>query len=71
MLAQYLANLQAPDIQVINSGSVGTRWRCPRVGSVKINFDGDVFGESNMSGIGVVIRDSNGAVLASCSKKIP
>ena len=38
---------------------------------MKINFDGAVFGASNMSGIGVVIRDSNGAVLASCSQKIP
>ena len=38
---------------------------------MKINFDGVVFGASNMSGIGVVIRDSNGAILASCSQKIP
>ena len=32
---------------------------------MKINFDGVVFGESNMSSIGVMIQDSNGAVLAS------
>ena len=38
---------------------------------MKINFDGAVFGASNISGIGVGIRDSNGAVLASCSQKIP
>ena len=38
---------------------------------MKINFDGAVFGASNMSSIRVVIRDSNGAVLASCSQKIP
>ena len=38
---------------------------------MKINFDGAVFGASNMSNIGVVIRDSNGAILASCSQKIP
>ena len=38
---------------------------------MKINFDGAVFGASNMFGIGVVIWDSNGAVLASCSQKIP
>ena len=43
---------------------------CPLVGLVKINFDGAIFGASNMSGIGVVIRDSNGDVLASCSQKI-
>ena len=38
---------------------------------MKINFDGAVFGASNMSNIGVVIRDSNGAILASYSQKIP
>ena len=35
-----------------------------------MNFDGAVFGELNMSGVGVVIRDNNGAVLASCSEKM-
>ena len=46
-------------------------WRCPQAELVKISFDGAVFSASNMSGIGVVIWDSNGAVLASCSQKIP
>ena len=35
-----------------------------------MNFDGAVFGELNKSSVGVVIRDNNGAVLASCSKKL-
>ena len=39
-------------------------------GFVKVNFDGVVFGELNKSGVGVVIRDNNGAVLASCSEKL-
>ena len=34
------------------------------------NFDGAVFDEANMSGVGVVIRDSYVEVLASCSEKI-
>ena len=71
MLAQYQANLHVPNVQVINSGSGGMRWRCSQAGLVKINFDGAVFSASNMFGIGVVIWDSNGAVLASCSQKIP
>ena len=58
-------------MQVITNGSEGMRWRCPPAGLVKINFDGAVFGASNVSGIEVVIRDSNGAVLVSCSQKIP
>ncbi|XP_075674751.1 uncharacterized protein LOC142643927 [Castanea sativa] len=69
-LAQFRANLQITEVQVTNSSNKGLRWRSPQDGLVKINFDGDVFSESNMSGIGVVIRDNNGVVLASCSGKI-
>ena len=36
MLAQYQANSQVPNIQVINNGSGGMRWRCPQAGLVKI-----------------------------------
>ena len=71
LLAQYRVNLQVPKVQLMNSGSRGSRWRCPQVGLVKINFDGAVCSEANMSGIGVVIKDDKGAVLASCSEKIP
>ena len=38
---------------------------------VKINFDRAIFSGENKSGIGVVIRDSSGSVIASYSKKIP
>ena len=61
--------MQVTEVQV-NSDNGGTRWRSSTVGFVKINFDGIVFRESNMSGIGVVIRDNNGVVLASCTKII-
>ena len=37
---------------------------------MKVNFNGVVFGELNKSGVGVVIRDNNGAVLASCLEKL-
>ena len=46
------------------------RW-CPPADDVwKINFDGAMFGESDEVGIGVVIRDSRGAVKAALSEKI-
>ena len=70
MLAQFRANLQITKVQVTDSSNGGSRWRSPQDGLVKINFDGAVFSESNKSKIGVVILDNNGAVLASCSKKI-
>ena len=37
---------------------------------MKVNFDGAIFGDSNKSGVGVVIRDNTGAILVSCSEMI-
>ena len=70
-LSQFRANLQNTEVQVTDSNVGGSRWRRPQDGLVKINFDGAVFSESNQSGIGLVIQDNNGAVLASCLEKNP
>ena len=70
MLAQFRANTEASGMQVRSNGTGGNRWQAPQVGFVKVNFDGAVFGELNKSGVGVVIRDNNGSVLASCSEKM-
>ena len=53
-----------------SNGNEGNKWRARQGGFVKVNFDGAVFGDSNKSGVGVVIRDNNGDVLASFSEKI-
>ena len=45
-------------------------WSPPYENQVKINFDGALFGESDSAGIGVVIRNSGGRVLAALSEKI-
>ena len=37
---------------------------------VKINFDGALFSKENKLGIGVVIRDENGLVLGSYTKRL-
>ena len=47
------------------------RWVPPSNGLLKINFDGASFRVENKSGIGVVIRDGQGMVLASLSEKLP
>ena len=70
MLAQYRANTEAAGTQVWSNENGGNMWRAPPVSFVKINFDGAVFDDANMSGVGVVIRDSYGEVLALCSEKI-
>ena len=69
-LVQYRANLQCSKVQVVSNKNGGNRWRASLVGFVKENFDGAIFDNSSMSGVGVVIRDTNGAVLASCAEKI-
>ena len=43
----------------------------PPANLVKINFDGAVFSKDNFSGVGAVIRDENGLVLGSCTKRLP
>ena len=37
---------------------------------VKINFDGVVFTKEKKSGVGMVVRDAKGLVLASCAKEM-
>ena len=51
--------------------SVGpVKCKPPSASSVKIKFDGALFGESDCAGLGVVIRNSDGKVLAALSEKI-
>ncbi|XP_075663560.1 uncharacterized protein LOC142633167 [Castanea sativa] len=47
-----------------------TRWRPPPSEFFKINFDGAVFPHAKKLGIGIVIRDYQGQVIASCSKLV-
>ena len=46
-------------------------WLPPPVDLFKINFDGAVFQSENKTGIGVVVRNCLGLVLASCSQLLP
>ena len=46
------------------------RWLPPSAGSVKTNYDGAMFRESDNAGIGVLIRDSKGQVLAALSEQL-
>ena len=47
------------------------RWQPPLVDLIKINFDRAVFKDEKRVGIGVVVRDSLGLVMASLSQNIP
>ncbi|KAK9997765.1 hypothetical protein SO802_017368 [Lithocarpus litseifolius] len=46
------------------------KWEPPPSPSLKINFDGAVFRDKDEAGLGVVVRDSHGKVIASLVEKI-
>lgn len=46
-------------------------WKPPDVGLLKTNFDGAGFEDLGAAGIGVVVRNSSGEVLAALSEIIP
>ena len=47
------------------------RWKPPNQGGVKTNIDGAIFKDINAAGLGVVIRNDRGKVLAAMAEKIP
>lgn len=48
-----------------------TRWTPPSAPTLKVNYDGEVFRETNAAGIGAVIWDCEGRVLPSLVERIP
>nr|POE86841.1 putative ribonuclease h protein [Quercus suber] len=67
MLAEFQQGKQS-SVGRINSNLV--RWQPPYGSFVKANFDGAVFGGDQEAGIGVVIRNNEGQVLAALSEKV-
>ncbi|XP_075655031.1 uncharacterized protein LOC142625226 [Castanea sativa] len=56
--------------QVQQSRQSKNHWKPPPSELYKINFDGAIFPHDKKSGVGVVIRDHRGRVIASCSKLV-
>ena len=46
-------------------------WKPPDPGTLKTNFDGSVFEDLGAAGIGVVVRNSSGTIVAALSKIVP
>ncbi|XP_075669676.1 uncharacterized protein LOC142639367 [Castanea sativa] len=45
-------------------------WKPPPPGSFKVNVDGAIFPKSKQSGVGVIVRDEEGNVIAAMSRKL-
>ena len=66
---EFLAENTPAETQKIRSPEIP--WSPPPLGLYKANFDGAVFQDSHEAGLGVIIRDPNGLVIASLAQKIP
>ena len=67
MLEYFEIHKHPPKTQRITAR---TRWLPPPEGLYKANFDAAFFGNSGIAGIGVVVRDSKGEIIAALSQKI-
>uniref|UniRef100_A0A2N9J5Z6 RNase H type-1 domain-containing protein n=1 Tax=Fagus sylvatica TaxID=28930 RepID=A0A2N9J5Z6_FAGSY len=56
--------------QILKNEASPAKWKPPAFNSFKANFDGAFSKESNADGIGVVIRDKQGLVIATLSQKV-
>nr|XP_023927486.1 uncharacterized protein LOC112038880 [Quercus suber] len=60
-----------PTHTVIPRTARAVKWRPPTAPCVKVNFDGAVFSQDGLAGIGVIIRNEQGLVMAALSQQIP
>ena len=69
---QYLSKFKLKfPMKVAKSPAIKTKWSPPLGESYKTNYDWAVFEDSGEAGIGVVVRNANGEVIATLSEKIP
>ena len=50
--------------------SMDLRWKPPDLGVYKVNFDGALFLDQRCAGLGVVVRDSVGLIVAALSQRV-
>ena len=51
--------------------SARSKWKPPIPDRYKVNFDGAIFSETNEAGLGAIIRNHRGEVMASLCQRIP
>ncbi|KAK7841475.1 putative ribonuclease h protein [Quercus suber] len=70
---RVLDEFQAANVQplvLIRQPPNETKWRPPQPGHYKVNVDGAIFSKKKQVGIGVIIRDSVGMVIATLNRKL-
>ena len=67
----YISNYQATySTSRMKQPKENAKWQPPMEGIYKMNYDGAIFTESGEAGIGVIVRDARGEVIATLAKKI-
>ena len=66
-----LGCLSAPTSVTTAPKQTETAWTPPPVHGYKVNFDGALFEQEDRAGLGVVIRNQDGLVMASLSEVVP
>ncbi|KAL0348017.1 UNVERIFIED_CONTAM: hypothetical protein Sangu_1029500 [Sesamum angustifolium] len=64
-VSNYLASFHQVNISPVGtaSKSIPASWSPPKIGEVKLNFDGALFAPSSEVGLGVIARDAAGACI--------
>lgn len=69
---QYLPEFQQSHSKpVVKQPPKQNIWKPPDPSTLKTNFDGAIFEELDATGIGVIVRNSSGELLAALSEIIP
>ncbi|KAA3480967.1 reverse transcriptase [Gossypium australe] len=63
----YITEIDRANTKIVNSPKVQRSWKHPPLSTLKINFDGAFDVQENLSASGVVVRNSEGYVIASKS----
>ena len=70
MLQEFTDVQLVNPVQTISPHRSLPKWEPPPPSHLKVNFDGAVFREIEEAGLGAVVRDSHGKVLAALAEKI-
>ena len=66
----YLSDYQAKFPRKRKQPVERVKWQPPGEGLYKTNYDGAVFNESGEAGIGIIVRDARGEVIAALAEKL-
>ena len=69
LLADFQAANERPSKQETENQPMAT-WLPPPQGSFKVNVDGALFSKTKQAGVGVMVRDEQGNVIAAMSRKL-